>query len=104
MVYALAQITIHDRERYERYVARFPPVLQKFQGRLLAADESPVVLEGDWPHTKVVLIAFGDRAGLERWASSPEYQEISKDRVASTSGTVLLVSGFDPSTNVGSSR
>src|SRR5262245_7493701 len=97
MVYALAQITIHDRARYERYVARFPPVLQKYEGRLLAADESPVRLEGDWAHEKVVLIAFPNRSAFERWAFSPEYQEISKDRAASTSGTVLLVAGFDAS-------
>ncbi len=93
-VYALAQITIHDRGRYDGYVARFLGVLQKFQGRLLAADESPVVLEGEWPHRKVILIAFPDRAEFERWAFSPEYQEISKDRVAATTGTVLLVHGL----------
>jgi uncharacterized protein (DUF1330 family) len=93
-VYALAQISIHDRERYDRYVARFLGVLQKFEGRLLAADESPVVLEGEWSHQKVILIAFPDRAEFERWAFSPEYREISKDRIAATTGAVLLVHGF----------
>ena len=94
-VYALAQITIHDRERYERYVARFAAVFSRFEGRLLAADESPVVLEGEWPHQKVILMSFPDRAALERWAYSPEYREIAQDRVAATSGTVLLVHGVD---------
>jgi uncharacterized protein (DUF1330 family) len=95
-VYALAQISIHDRDRYDRYVARFSQLLQRFDGRLLAADESPVVLEGQWPHQKVILIAFRDQAELQRWALSPEYQEISKDRVASTTGTVLIVAGLQP--------
>jgi uncharacterized protein (DUF1330 family) len=40
-VYALAQISIHDRARYDRYVDRFMEVFQKFEGRLLAADEAP---------------------------------------------------------------
>jgi uncharacterized protein (DUF1330 family) len=95
-VYALAQLTIHDRARYDRYVARFMRVFQRFEGTLLAADESPVVVEGEWAHQKVILMAFPDRAAFERWAYSPEYVEISEDRVASTTGTVLLVNGLRP--------
>jgi uncharacterized protein (DUF1330 family) len=95
-VYALAQISIHDRARYDRYVARFMDVFQRFEGRLLAADESPVVVEGAWAHKKVILMAFPDRTAFEQWANSPEYQEIAKDRIASTTGTVLLVAGLHP--------
>jgi uncharacterized protein (DUF1330 family) len=93
-VYALAQISIHDRARYDRYVARFMEVFQKFDGRLLAADESPVVVEGEWPHQKVILMSFPSRAEFERWAGSPAYQEISQDRVAATTATVLLIAGL----------
>jgi uncharacterized protein (DUF1330 family) len=92
-VYALAQISIHDRERYDRYAARFMPILVKYRGRLLAADETPQVAQGSWPYDKVILMAFDDRESYERWASSLEYQEISKDRLASTEGVVLVVAG-----------
>lgn len=93
-VYALAQISIHDRERYDRYAARFMKVLAGFHGRLLAADESPEVAEGVWGYEKVVLIAFATRGDLDRWAESPEYAEIAKDRIAATTGCVLVVSGL----------
>jgi uncharacterized protein (DUF1330 family) len=33
-VYALAQISIHDRARYDRYVSRFMGVLAGFDRRL----------------------------------------------------------------------
>ncbi|SCL45152.1 Uncharacterized conserved protein, DUF1330 family [Micromonospora citrea] len=92
-VYALAQISIHDRERYDRYAAAFMPVLSAYGGRLLAADEAPRVVEGDWRHDKVVLVAFDSRESFERWATSPEYQDIARDRVAATDGVVLLVHG-----------
>lgn len=92
-VYVLAQISIHDRARYDRYAARFMPVLQQYQGRLLAADEAPAMVEGSWPHDKVILLAFEDHAAYERWATSPEYREISEDRVAATEGVVLTVRG-----------
>jgi uncharacterized protein (DUF1330 family) len=39
-VYALAQISITDREAYDRYQARFMEVFMKFNGRLLAADSA----------------------------------------------------------------
>ncbi|MFN3514081.1 MAG: DUF1330 domain-containing protein [Phenylobacterium sp.] len=93
--YILAQISIHDRPRYERYASAFMPVLQKYGGRLLATDEAAEVLQGDWGRDKLVLLAFPDRATALRWAQSPEYREISKDRIAATEGVVLLVQGID---------
>ncbi|MBA9004173.1 DUF1330 domain-containing protein [Thermomonospora cellulosilytica] len=93
-VYALAQISIHDRGRYDAYVARFMEVFVKYGGRLLAVDEQPEVIEGEWPYDKVILMSFQDREAFEAWAYSPEYQEISKDRVAATTGVVILAKGL----------
>jgi uncharacterized protein (DUF1330 family) len=94
-VYALAQLRIHDRESYDRYQARFMPILQKYSGRLLAADENPRVLEGQWwDRNKVVLMAFEDADQFRAWATSPEYTEISKDRRAGADAVVLLIKGL----------
>jgi len=93
-VYAMAQISIHDRERYNSYAVRFLDVLIRYEGRLLAADERPEVIEGDWPYGKVVLMSFEDKDAFEKWAYSPEYQEISKDRIAATTGVVVLAKGL----------
>ncbi|MFF4406145.1 DUF1330 domain-containing protein [Streptomyces sp. NPDC001262] len=92
-VYAIAQISIHDRPRYERYVSRFMPVLAQYGGRLLAADERVEVVEGEWNRDKVIVVAFPDRDAFARWADSPEYREIAEDRHAGTDGVVLLVNG-----------
>jgi uncharacterized protein (DUF1330 family) len=46
--YIIAQLTITDRAAYGRYQDRFIGVLKLFNGRLLAADECPLVLEGTW--------------------------------------------------------
>ena len=93
-VYALGQLTIRDRERYQQYVRRFHDVLLQFGGRLLAADESPEILEGSWERDKVVLLEFESAASFWAWARSDAYQEISRDRVAAADGTVLLVHGI----------
>lgn len=93
-VYAIAQLDIHDRCRYERYQARFMEVFRRYQGCLLAADEHPGVIEGTWPYQKVVLMAFPDEQAFRQWAESVEYQGIAQDRKAGATATVLLVQGL----------
>lgn len=99
-VYALAQLRIHDEERYGRYmnafVARFADVFGKFGGKMLAADTDPRVLEGEWwDRNKVVLMEFPNEAAFTAWATSPEYNEIAVDRVAGAEAVVLLIKGFE---------
>jgi uncharacterized protein (DUF1330 family) len=93
-VYVIVQLTVHDRERYDRYAERFLPTIAPYGGRVLAAQDSPQVLEGTWPHERVVLLSFADRDAFTSWAESPEYREIVGDRLAATEGPVLLVDGF----------
>ena len=93
-VYAIAQLTIHDRTTYKRYQERFMAVFNRYKGRLLAADETPRVIEGAWQHQKVVLMSFPDDAAFFEWAESPDYQEIAKDRKAGSTAVVLLVKGL----------
>ena len=94
-VYALAQLRIHDAERYARYMSRFMPVLEQYEGVLLAADEAPRVLEGQWwDRNKVVLMEFADAASFRAWATSPEYTEIAEDRKAGAEAVVLLIKGL----------
>jgi uncharacterized protein (DUF1330 family) len=93
-VYAIAQLTITDRATYNRYQERFMSVMKRYQGRVLAADEKPLVVEGKWDREKVVLLSFPDEAAFWEWEQSPDYQEIAKDRKAGSTAVVLLVKGF----------
>ena len=95
-VYVIVQLKMTDRAAYDRYQARFFDVFRKFSGRLLSADEHPLVLEGTWDRDKLVLMSFPDEAAYRAWADSPEYQEISKDRKAGAQVVVLLAKGFAP--------
>ena len=95
-VYAIVQLKMIDRAAYDRYQARFFDVFKKFNGRLLSADENPVILEGAWDCDKLVLMSFPDEAAFQAWANSPEYLEISRDRKAGARGVVLLAKGFAP--------
>jgi len=93
-VYAIAQLRMTDRAAYDRYQAKFFEVFKKFSGRLLSADESPLIVEGAWDRDKLVLMSFPDEAAFRAWADSPEYLEIAKDRKAGAQSVVLLAKGF----------
>jgi len=93
-VYAIAQLTITDRAAYNRYQSRFMSVMNRYKGRVLAADEHPQVVEGQWDREKLVLLSFPDEAAFREWADSPDYQEIAKDRKAGSTAVVLLVKGI----------
>ena len=39
-------------------------MFRKFSGRLLSADEHPLVLEAEWDRDKLVLMSFPDEAAF----------------------------------------
>ncbi len=93
-VFAIAQLRFIDRVAYDRYQARFMDIFRRHRGTLLAADESPEVVEGQWDRDKVVLMSFPDESAFRSWSESPEYQEISRDRRAGADTVVLLAKGL----------
>ena len=95
-VYTIAQLKFTNIDAYRRYQKAFPAVFARFNARVLVADESPRVIEGDWPRDKVVILAFPDEAEAMRFQGSPEYLEIAKDRKAGADAVVLMAKGFEP--------
>jgi uncharacterized protein (DUF1330 family) len=93
-VYIIAQLKFTERARYDRYQSRFFGVFKNFRGKLLAADEHPVVLEGEWPRDKVVIMEFPDAEAAREFQDSPEYQAIAIDRKAGADAVVLTVRGL----------
>lgn len=94
-VYVVAQLTFTDEPRYRQYQAHFPEAFAGHAGQVLAADEAPKVLEGDWQGSKVVMLAFDDEPAARAFLDSPLYREISIDRDAGAKTTALLIQGLD---------
>ena len=93
-VYVIAQLKFTNREVYNRYQSRFMDVFKNFNGKVLVADEQPIVLEGEWPRDKIVMMEFPDEAGARHFLDSPAYTTIAVDRKAGTDGVVLMLRGF----------
>ena len=94
-VYVLADIEIHDRDRYDRYGAGFMEIFAKHRGSLLAVDEQPKVVEGDWQRTRLVLLSFPDEAAFDDWYHSTAYQELKAHRIAASDANLLLFRGLE---------
>jgi uncharacterized protein (DUF1330 family) len=56
--YVVAQLRFTDEAAYRRYQRRFADALAGSGGKLLAADEAPIVLEGKWVGDKLVIMEF----------------------------------------------
>ena len=93
--YFLALLDVHDREGYQRYLDGAGAALALHQGRVLAVEEEPTVLEGEWPAQRTVLIEFPSTAHLEAWYRSPEYRSIAPFRHAAATGTTAAIRGKD---------
>jgi uncharacterized protein (DUF1330 family) len=91
--YFVARIQIHDEAEYARYLAQCDEVFQHFNGRYLAVDEAPVVLEGEPGDGRMVIIEFPDEAAFHAWYDSPEYQSILQHRLHGAHCTASLVRG-----------
>jgi uncharacterized protein (DUF1330 family) len=93
--YFIALIDIHDPQRYEKYLEGFDSVFEKYRGRVVAVEDSPILLEGEWPAGRTVLMEFPDEDELRRWYESGEYQLLAEHRKEASFCRVVAVRGRD---------
>ncbi len=89
-VYFIAQLRVHDPSSYDHYLEQFDAAFEGHEGEVVLVDESPMVLEGEWPFTRVVLIRFPDEASLRRWYDSAAYRRLRAIRASAADGCVLV--------------
>jgi uncharacterized protein (DUF1330 family) len=93
-VYVVALLNITDRAEYQRYGEGFMEIFNRYDGQLLAVDESPTVVEGAWPHTRTVLASFPSAEAMNAWYDSPEYQALAQHRFNASTASIALVKGL----------
>lgn len=91
--YFIAQIKIHNREEYKKYLEGTNEILKKYKGEVLVVDDTPIVLEGEWPYTRVVIIRFADEEEVKRWYNSTEYQALAQHRFKASKANTILAKG-----------
>jgi uncharacterized protein (DUF1330 family) len=90
-IYFIAQIDIHDRDRYNEYGNGFMEIFNKYKGKLLVVDEDVKILEGNWPGNRTVMLQFETEEDAMDWYNSAEYQALMKHRIAASDGNLIMV-------------
>jgi uncharacterized protein (DUF1330 family) len=93
-VYVIAQGKIENRGLLDQYGAKVGLTIKSHQGRVVAFDEEPEVIEGPIEHPRTVILEFPSMTAFHAWYESPEYQEILPLRLKSTRGTLIVAKGF----------
>lgn len=93
-VYIVNNMTIRDREAYDRYVRAFWPLFLQHGGEVLAVQDGPEPLEGAWPFSRTVILRMPSQEALDAWYHAPEYQEIAKIRKGAVESNIVVLPEF----------
>lgn len=92
--YIIAQVDIHDPERYKDYIAMVPATVAHYGGTFIARGGLAEVLEGDKPlPQRLVIIEFPSLEQAKAWWDSDEYRPARDLRQGTSNGTLFLVDG-----------
>lgn len=93
--YFVAQIRIKDSVEYQKYIDVSDEIFKKYKGEYLSVDNSPLILEGSWDYTRMVLIRFDTKSDFNEWYHSEDYQRILKHRLSGADCDTVLIKGLD---------
>jgi uncharacterized protein (DUF1330 family) len=93
--YIIADIEVHDADRYKDYVAHVPALVAKHGGRYRVRGGNCRVLEGSWAPSRFAVIEFPDRESALAFYEDPEYAAYKDLRRATTATRLILVDGYD---------
>lgn len=92
-VYLIANIRVHDTERYKEYVAAVPPIIAKHGGKYRVRGGEATVLEDKFSPDRFVVIEFPDRAAALGFYNDPAYAPYKALRQEITESAAIIVDG-----------
>ena len=96
--YILAQVSIPDEAAYREsgYMAMAEAAVAAFNGRFLIRGGNPATLEGAPGTSRIVVLEFPSRDAAAAFHASVEYASAIELRQSLSTGTLTLLSGYDP--------
>jgi uncharacterized protein (DUF1330 family) len=92
--FVIAAETPKDESKFSEYRKAVPATLEAFGGKFVVRGTGHLkLLEGEWPHPRLVIIEFPSREAAEGWYGSPAYQKIIELRRSSSVGNLIIVEG-----------
>lgn len=92
--YVIVDITVRDRETYERYKQLATPAVAAYGGRYLVRGGATETLEGGWSPSRFVILEFPTLELGRAWWRSPEYAPAKALRQKCAETDMLLAEGI----------
>lgn len=91
--YLIAAVSVTNPDAYAEYGKLAGPAIQQHGGRFLARGGKLEVLEGSWPHARVVVVEFESVERARAFYRSIEYQAARKRRLGAADFNMIVVEG-----------
>jgi uncharacterized protein (DUF1330 family) len=91
--YVIVNVTVRDREPYERYKQLAASAVVAYGGRYLVRGGATETLEGGWCPSRFVILEFPTLEQARAWWASQEYGPAKALRQACADTEMLLVEG-----------
>jgi uncharacterized protein (DUF1330 family) len=96
--YVIFQEGITDPETYlNEYLPSAAETLQNHDAEILVNTTDPEVLEGEWDHSRTVVVEFPSMEAARAWYEDPAYEEVMPIRhEASEYANAVICPAFSP--------
>ena len=91
--YVIANIDVKNTEVYKKYVEGDVSTIKKFGGEYLVRAGEFKVMEGEWKHSRTVVIKFPNYEKALEWYSSEEYKPVKPIRLMNSVGNMIIIKG-----------
>ena len=91
--YVIANIDVKNTEVYKKCVEGVVSTIKKFGGEYLVRAGEFKVMEGEWKHSRTVVIKFPNYEKALEWYSSEEYKPVKPIRLMNSVGNMIIIKG-----------
>ena len=78
--YLIGHIIIKNHDKWQTYVEGVQKSLMPFEADIVFRGKRAIVLAGEHPYDRTVVIKFRDQPTLQQWYSSEDYQKLIPNR------------------------
>jgi uncharacterized protein (DUF1330 family) len=89
--YIIADIDVHDPERYEEYKKLSTAAAAKYGAKFLVRGGPVDVLEGNWTPNRFIILEFPTLERARAWWDSEEYRLAKELRRETATSSMILV-------------
>ena len=92
--YLIADITIHDKEKFMEYVKLVPAFIEKHDGKYIVRGGEPEAREGSWEPKRLIVLEFPSRAKADDFLQDPGYAPVAAIRHQSATTNLIIADGY----------